>query len=245
MEYRKNDPGRLRRSEWIGGILYWPMFLFGSQVIAILLVIKLWPSGDETVEAARINLVFGVINAVTVTAIFRRFLAEHLRRLTERGWKLFGDLILGLLSYISLVYAAAFVEEFLISALGVAYFNTNQEAVEGFVRSVPLIALVDICLLAPLTEEVLTRGLIFTGLYRKSRTLAYAVSMLVFSLAHCAAVMFDQPVGVTVISVIAYLPAGYVLAWSYERSGSIWTPIFLHAAINAVTLLLQAFLMQR
>ena len=69
--------------------------------------------------------------------------------------------------------------------------------------------------------------------------------MLVFSLAHCAAVMFDQPVGVTVISVLSYLPAGYVLAWSYERSGSIWTPIFLHTAINAVTLLLQAFLMQR
>ena len=85
MEYRTNDPGRLRRSEWIGGILYWPMFLFGSQVIAILLVLKLWPSGDETVEAARINLVFGAINVVAVTAIFRRFLAEHLRRLTERS----------------------------------------------------------------------------------------------------------------------------------------------------------------
>ena len=144
MEYRTNDPGRLRRSEWIGGILYWPMFLFGSQLIAILLVIRLWPSGDETVEAARINLVFGAINVVAVTAIFRRFLAEHLRRLTERGWKLFGDLILGLLSYISLVYAAAFVEEFLISAFGVAYFNTNQESVESFVRSVPLFALVNI-----------------------------------------------------------------------------------------------------
>ncbi len=244
MEYRTNDPGRLRRSEWIGGILYWPMFLFGSQLIAILLVIRLWPSGDETVKAARINLVFGAINVVAVTAIFRRFLAEHLRRLTERGWRLFGDLAFGLLLYIALVYAAAFVQDFLIATFDIAYYNTNQESVESFVRSVPLIALVNICLLAPLTEEVLTRGLIFTGLYRKSRTLAYAVSMLVFSLAHCAAVMFVQPVGVTIISVIAYLPAGYVLAWSYERSGSIWTPIFLHTAINAVTLLLQVFLMQ-
>lgn len=242
MRQEINDPGRLRKSEWIGGILYWPMFLLGSQIIAVLLVLKLWPSGDEAVDSARINLVFGVINVLAVTAIFRRFLAEQFRRLTERGWRLFGDLVFGLLLYLAVVFAAAIVEDCLIRAFGIEYYNTNQESVEGIVRSVPLIALVTVCLLAPLAEEVLTRGLIFAGLYRRSRTLAYAVSMLVFSLAHCAGLMFDQPVAVTLISLLSYLPAGYVLARVYERSGSVWTPVFLHAAINAVTLLLQ-FLM--
>lgn len=243
-ETKAYDVGSLRRSEWIGGLLYWPMFLVGSTLLAYFLVRWFWPTSNEALKSARVNLTYGVLNLVLVLPIFRRYLADQLRRLIDSGWSLFGHLFLGLLAYFGLTYAAAWAQQILTPLFGVTYANANQSAVESYTRTVPGLAIVQLCLLAPLTEEVLTRGLIFTGLYRKSRTLAYAVSMLVFSLAHCAAVMFVQPVGVTIISVIAYLPAGYVLAWSYERSGSIWTPIFLHTAINAVTLLLQVFLTQ-
>ena len=34
--------------------------------------------------------------------------------------------------------------------------------------------------------------------------------------------------------MVQYMVPGAVLAWSYDRSGSLWTPIGLHAAVNAL-----------
>jgi membrane protease YdiL (CAAX protease family) len=34
---------------------------------------------------------------------------------------------------------------------------------------------------------------------------------------------------------VQYLPISIVLAWIYERSGTIWTSIFFHMGINAMS----------
>ena len=34
------------------------------------------------------------------------------------------------------------------------------------------------------------------------------------------------------LMAVEYLPAGVALCWAYERTGSIWSPIFLHAMID-------------
>ncbi len=39
------------------------------------------------------------------------------------------------------------------------------------------------------------------------------------------------------IFLIQYIPVSFVLTWCYERSGSIWVPIFLHMLINALPFL--------
>ena len=36
---------------------------------------------------------------------------------------------------------------------------------------------------------------------------------------------------------IQYIPMSVALAWTYERSGSIWTPIFFHMGYNAISYL--------
>ena len=33
---------------------------------------------------------------------------------------------------------------------------------------------------------------------------------------------------------VQYLPAGLILAWSYEKSNTILTPIAIHTVINAI-----------
>ena len=101
-----------------------------------------------------------------------------------------------------------------------------------------------VVLVAPVTEELLCRGLIFCGLYRRSRIWAYALSMLVFSLLHVYGSMLDQPFGVSLVNLVVYLPAGFALAWSYERSGSIFSAMILHTVINSFALLLQALVTQ-
>ena len=237
---QETDLGRLRRSELIGGILYWPVFLLGMPLLAAFAVAFFWPSKDEALKLTRVNFLFGLLNAAALILIFRRYLKDQFSRLQWRGWRLFADVGLGYLIYFGLAYAAGIVIQLLTGLFSVENVNANQEAVEASVRAVPALAIIDACLLAPPTEELLTRGLIFCGLYRRSRFWAYALSMLVFSFAHCAGSILYQPVGVTVINLVTYLPAGFILARVYERTETIWTSILLHGVINAVSLALQA-----
>jgi len=75
--------------------------------------------------------------------------------------------------------------------------------------------------LAPISEEILFRGLLF-GLLRDRHGLGLGVvlSALAFYLAHFWSL---QPL---------HLALGAMLALLYQRSGSLWPPIVLHGTFN-------------
>jgi membrane protease YdiL (CAAX protease family) len=83
---------------------------------------------------------------------------------------------------------------------------------------------------AAISEELLFRGVIFSGL-RKSMSLwpAALISSLVWSLLHLVSG------NLAVAGVLAIF--GLALAWAYERSGSLWTPICAHAFNNTLAVL--------
>ncbi|MCR5138186.1 MAG: CPBP family intramembrane metalloprotease [Oscillospiraceae bacterium] len=87
--------------------------------------------------------------------------------------------------------------------------------------------------LAPVAEELMFRGAVFGGLRRYSRPLAYAASMLLFSLYHVWGFALLNPV--YWIFLLQYLPVSWLLCRCYERCGSIWGSILFHALINAVS----------
>ena len=238
MNKPRRDLGALRKSELICGLIYLPIFLFGAQYAAIWIAELAGVDLEQAGALGTVSLIYDALNAVVLTAIFLRYLIDQLRPLQDRGWALFPDLILGWLTQYGLSFLASLVISLLLASLQLEYYNLNQEGVEAIIALSPAIAIVTACVLAPLAEELLFRGLIFRGLYRRSRVRAYAVSMLAFALAHTLGAILHQPVGLTLANLIVYLPAGFALAWIYERSGTIWESIFLHAAINAVAMLL-------
>jgi len=81
---------------------------------------------------------------------------------------------------------------------------------------------------APVAEEVLFRGFLFSGIGKRYGYAWGAIgSALLFSLAHLM-----QPG--------AFLPIfllGLLFAWLYMRTGSIWACIFAHSAYNSIALL--------
>ena len=80
---------------------------------------------------------------------------------------------------------------------------------------------------APFCEEVFFRGLLFGGLRKHLPFLgAAAVSGAFFGAIHLA----TGNVAATI--QLAFL--GVVLAWLYERTGSLWAPMALHAVNNAI-----------
>jgi uncharacterized protein len=82
--------------------------------------------------------------------------------------------------------------------------------------------------LAPLTEEIFFRGFMFTGLRRRMPfAAAAAISAGLWGLFHYTG---PGTWGVVVQLVVF----GIALSWLYERTGSIWPPIAVHAVNNAI-----------
>lgn len=82
------------------------------------------------------------------------------------------------------------------------------------------------CLVAPVLEEMLFRGLVLRSfLQQYSRKLAFLASALLFGMAH--------------MNIYQFLCAsllGLVCAWLYDKTRSLWPGIALHAGSNGVAL---------
>ena len=94
--------------------------------------------------------------------------------------------------------------------------------------------------MAPIVEEVLFRGLVFGALQRRSRALAWVVSVLAFSLYHVWQDVVEAQSAAMLLYALLYIPASMSFNWCYERSGSIWAPIVYHMLSNAISMSLLA-----
>jgi membrane protease YdiL (CAAX protease family) len=95
---------------------------------------------------------------------------------------------------------------------------------------VAVLAVVLIAGLAPFAEELFFRGFFFSGLRsRLSFWPAALVAGLVFGAVHAAT-------GITTVIPLAAL--GFGLCWLYEKTGSLWPCVILHAINNGLALAL-------
>ena len=90
---------------------------------------------------------------------------------------------------------------------------------------------------APIVEELFFRGFLF-GLLKRRRPLwqAYLISVVLFTVLHndpsrmTAAQMAGLSVGIAMLAVL--------LAWVYQRTGSLYPGILAHAVNNSTGLIL-------
>lgn len=85
---------------------------------------------------------------------------------------------------------------------------------------------------APVTEEIFFRGFVFAGLrQRYDWRWAAAISSVLFAAAHLQLTFF----------IPAFL-LGYLFAFLYQRSDSIWPGMILHAVVNGLAMTLTVLL---
>lgn len=153
------------------------------------------------------------------------------------------DVLLDRFSYCLAMILAAYALDYVLSLvlqLGMSLFGElpvpNNDAVVDLAqtdyRRMVAIAVV----MAPLVEECLFRGVVFGTLRARSRLAAYAVSVLLFSLYHVwqYALVYSEPR--YLLSALQYVPVSVALAYCYDRTQSIWPPVFFHMFINALSL---------
>lgn len=112
---------------------------------------------------------------------------------------------------------------------GLVVDSRQQEILSEFPRSssgVVLFLLVAV-VMAPLFEEIFFRGFLFRGFADSwGWVWGAVVSAAVFGIAHLQLDVF-----------VPLFALGFVLAWVYKRTGSLWTSIALHALFNGLSVL--------
>lgn len=102
---------------------------------------------------------------------------------------------------------------------------------EVLTRAPVLLWAFTIVVLAPVVEEVIFRALLYRGVRARWPLLpALLLTGLVFAAFHFDAARF-----------VPLLLVGALLAWAYDRSGSLWASIVPHAGLNAMTLAVLVF----
>ncbi len=217
---------RLTRTQTVLGWMYLPLHFF---VIPVLTAMALHYAPGDYTDVTVNKIYFGVGIAFVLIA-----LGEWLRR---NFYVLLDDP-----GRFAMCLAAGFAMDYLLSVVATLVLML----VEGFgdnpnnagimqMADADYGAMIGIAVfLAPVVEESIFRGVVFGSIRRKSRAAAYVVSILLFALLHVwqYVVAYGDPW--YFVYMLQYLPVSFVLAWLYERSGTIWTSIAFHMMFNAL-----------
>lgn len=180
-----------------------------------------------------INFLFFSLNFLLLTVILHRFLRRSLSYVGQHPVRLLAVAVAGFGMY---MIANAGLS-LLISQLFPDFSNPNDQSIGAMAGVNFTVTAIGTVLLVPLAEELIHRGLIFGSLLSRNRTAAYLISALFFAAVHMAQYVGSTQPLTLVLALVQYLPAGLVLAWSYECSGSIFAPVLIHTAVNVLGIL--------
>ena len=120
--------------------------------------------------------------------------------------------------------------------------ETAQEVVDMITEAtslgMKLTVLLAAVLFAPVTEELMFRGVLLKALERRGRRFALMVSALVFAAAHLLGLDTTAYWQSAVVVLPQVFLLGLVLAWVTQRSGRLGPAILLHSGFNLLAALL-------
>ena len=179
---------------------------------------------------ALINLICFFSNALLALVFFRRLLVRSWRN-AARDWKRTLAVTakgFGLYWAINLLITAA------IFALRPDFVNVNNTGVNAMIDEYPVLMTVAVIFAAPLAEECLFRGWIFTGLAHRSLPLAYGVSCGLFAAAHLVGYVGSYDGVSLLLCLLQYIGPSFVLCHTCRESDSLAAPLLLHMLINTL-----------
>ena len=214
------------RQENLLGYIY---LAFSQLLLPDLIAIIAYYVGFP-ISLATLNIIFFLVNFISIVAIFYRFLGRSLKA----AWKNIPKCLFSVLVGFGIYYWVTILLGVLISRINPNFANVNDQAIAGITQEQPGLIVFATVFLVPVVEETLYRGLIFQGLQRKHRILAYIVSVAAFSAIHIVSYIGSADWVTLGICFIQYLPAGIALAWAYEKADTIVAPMLIHIIINQI-----------
>lgn len=217
------EPNRLTKREKLTALLYLPVHLL-LLPLALAFLLR-----NRGLDEAELNFLVCAVGASFLLAALWNMFRRDYDALCDQ----FGTVIFQVLGgYLITMGANTLLAMLLMEITG--ELNPNNVAVAEAAEQNSAAMTAAAVFLTPIVEETIFRAGVFGTLREKNRTVAYVVSILLFALFHVLGYVLENPL--YLIYLIQYLPASFLLCRCYEQTGSIWTPIFLHMLINAVSM---------
>ena len=166
--------------------------------------------------------VLSILEFIVILLAMLYLLVFEGRKMLELKWKW------RYLVYLLLAYGVSYLSDIVFSFLTPA--TSNQIALNELIdmtgRQELLYLLLITCLLGPITEELVYRGVLMNTFLKDSPWYGdVLLSACVFGYVHVAD-------GITPLAFFTYASGGAIVAFLYRKTHSLYYPILLHLMIN-------------
>ena len=215
--------------------------ILGSGLLAVYLVVL--PLGADPMfdlvgrlfgiaisDSVRNAAYYYILFALTLVA-FWGYLGRNARAMLDHAGTFLLSVGVGLVAF----YGLNEVVWRVLKMLALGRDNLNDQAILARMGAAPYSTIFILVFLAPVIEEAIFRGYIFGNLREFNRAAAYLISCLLFAFLHVwQFVVLNHDFSYLII-MVQYLMPGLVMAWTFERSGSLWGSILLHCIVNGLS----------
>jgi len=228
-----------------------PYLVFGACIAAVYAIGSIFglglhlALGSSTLPGYLVRLVGVALQAVVFIGIIRLTVVDG-QALTwrEMGWRrpdatALRELASGAFLSLPVIGLTA-----IVAAIVVPLFNVVPEAplpATGVAVGLAVQLLAG-AIIAPIAEETVFRGFAISAWQRTVGTRGAIVrASVLFALAHVLNVTADnsaEAIGLIVVGFTTRLPVAFALGWLFVARRSIWAPLGLHIAFNAILLVL-------
>ena len=213
----------------LGGVLFVIYLLVLPFVTTPLFRMLERLMGQSISDHTRNIIYYYALFAVTLL-VFWIFLGRTTSYFLTNVWRTLGTVCVGLVAFYGLNELIYRVLRLVLSG----HTNLNDVTISAQIADAPRSTVLIVVFLAPFVEEALFRGYVFGNIREHSRAAAYIISCLLFAFLHVWQFAVVSRSLTYFLLMLQYLVPGLVLAWAYERSGTLWGSILLHAFVNAL-----------
>ena len=217
-------------AELIGGGVLFLVYLLIMPLLLQKICTVLGVLLDRNISVRSAATVYYFVMTLVVAALFHKFLGKATARFFE-------NLNLSCItvgSALVLFYGANELFCRICTRFILPLSNLNDVTITAQIDNVPRTTLLITLFLAPFVEEVLFRGLVFGWLAERSGAVAYVVSAALYAFGCLWQVMAGGATTASLLVLAQYMIPGLVFAWAYGRSGSVWSAVIVHVAVNAL-----------
>lgn len=221
------------------GVAYGLFAFFLMPALLSLTVTSALGLGDDGSEIWY-EIGYHVINFVVMFLTFFTYLKSSFFNVTLHGKKVFGTaavcaavvvvyrLALVVLSVFSgsMLFSEVAFGTLLTTEADLLYYSTAMLSVE------PLWGALCVILLTPITTSCLFYASVFAPACTSRPWLGYLLAALVPGVAHLTLVFCLWPFEQQMAVYLVQLPVHLIACWSYQKTDTIWTPIFIHLFAN-------------
>lgn len=229
------------QTKWMFVLVILPLYMFCASLIgsAILKFLILTFSWNIDYNSMNTYLNFGVdlCSAILVGWVLKDTMIQQWKDFRKN----FKDhLLYGLFVGTGLIYIVGIIGGLITLALGGSSSSENQAMIQTLTIAHPIMMFVTTVVFAPILEEMIFRGIVFSWAYELNPIFAHFLSAFIFGFVH---IMISVLSGNLFewVQIFSYFFMGFVLSYLYEKKNNIYVPILTHATNNLISMIMILF----